>query len=481
MKKLDRYVLSQFAILLTMTFFIVLFVLVMQFIWLRADDIIGKGIPIMVMAKFFFYISLASLPVALPLAILLSSLMVFGNLGERLELIAMKTAGISLFRIMRPLIVLIASMSIGAFFYSNYVLPIAQKRMWTLVFSFKDKSLELEIPVGEFYAGIKGKNIYARGKDTKTKALTDVMIYDFANGFDNASITAADTVRISTTTDHKYIKILMLNGECFENVRSQQAGSKTIPYRRETFLSKEILFEFDTGFKEFDETFMSNTQISKNVERLTRDIDSINRIRDSLHHTYAKQLIYKHNYISQSDSTYLSSTIIENTKNIDSLFLSSSHEQMANIVGDAKLNIDGALSDIKFKAMRINEANNFYTAHNLERHIKFTLSFACIIFFFIGAPLGAIIGKGGLGLPAVVSIVLFVFYYIINTMGQKLGREGDWEVWQGAWLASSILLPLSMLLTYRAVKDSRLFEGIMYVRIYENIKKKVSKIFPTKK
>lgn len=473
-KKLDKYVLKQFLTLLVATFFICLFIIVMQFIWLRIDDMIGKGIPMDVMAKFFFYACLTSTPMALPLAILLASLMTFGNLGERLELIAMKTSGISLFRVMKPLIVFISVIVIGAFFYSNYVIPVAQKRMWTLMFSFKQKSLELEVPVGEFYSGIHGKNIYARGKDTRKKALLDVMIYDFSKGFQNASITAADTVRITTTEDKQYIQIEMVNGESFENVRRLEDNtSNNVPYRRETFSKKSLLFEFDTSFKELDENSMANQHISKNIQVLTRDIDSVTNVRDSLQTAFSQALTEQF-YRSQNPPAISQVTPVQ-AKSGKELFLTSSQKDMESITEKASSIISNRISDVRYNSMLIGEAGDFFIRHNVEWHLKFTLSFACLIFFFIGAPLGAIIGKGGLGLPTVISVVLFVIYYIINTMGQKMAREGIWEVWQGMWFSSAVLLPISLFITYRAVKDTMLLEADTYRKIFSKIKEKFSK------
>ncbi len=473
-KILDKYVLKQFLTLLVATFFVCLFIIVMQFIWLRIDDMIGKGIPMDVMAKFFFYACLTSTPMALPLAILLASLMTFGNMGERLELIAMKTSGISLFRIMRPLIIFISFIVVGAFFYSNYVIPVAQKRMWTLMFSFKQKSLELEVPIGEFYSGIQGKNIYARGKDTRKKALLDVMIYDFSKGFQNASITAADTVRISTTEDKQYIQIEMVNGESFENVRRlEENNSNNVPYRRETFSKKSLLFEFDTSFKELDENTMSNQHISKNIGVLTRDIDSINTVRDSLKVAFSKTLTEEF-YRSQNRPAISQATQVQ-AKTAQELFHTSSQKDMESITEKASSIISNKISDVRYNSMLIGEADDFFIRHNIEWHLKFTLSFACLIFFFIGAPLGAIIGKGGLGLPTVISVVLFVIYYIINTMGQKMAREGMWDVWQGMWFSSAILLPISLFITYRAVKDTMLLEADTYRKIFGKIKTWISK------
>ncbi|MDR3327474.1 MAG: LptF/LptG family permease [Prevotellaceae bacterium] len=475
MKKIDSYLFKNFIGLLAITFFIVLFIVVMQFVWLHVDDLVGKGVPLAILGRFFFYASLVSIPIALPLAILLAALMTFGNLGERLELLAMKTAGISLFRIMRSLLILISFIVIGAFFFSNNVIPLAQKKMWTLVFSFREKSPELEVPTGEFYSGVKGRNIYVRSKDAKKKALLDVMIYDFSQGFDNANVTTADTVRITSTEDKKYLVISMINGECFENLKKQAKKEDNIPYRREVFDTKQILIEFDANFKEYDESLMANQHVSKNIQKLTHDIDSVSVLRDSLKKTYADNLwqnkLFDKQHIGNIDllanelDTKENNKSAKNSYNIDTLFATSSQQTMKQIADFAVSKIQNIYSDVQYNTSVINEADYFYARHNVEWHLKFTLSFACLIFFFIGAPLGAIINKGGLGMPAVVSIALFIVYYIINTTGQKMAREHIWEVWQGMWLSSAVLLPIGIFLTYKAATDSVLFNSETYKKI----------------
>jgi lipopolysaccharide export system permease protein len=472
-KKIDKYVLKSFLVLLMAMFVIVLFIVVMQFVWLNIDDLVGKGVPLSVLGKFFFYAAITSTPIALPLAILLAALMTFGNLGERLELLAMKTAGIPLFRIMGSLIVFISFIVAGAFFFSNNVIPIAQTKMWALMFSFRNKSPELEIPVGEFYSGIKGWNIYVRDRDADKKALLDVMLYDFSKSFENASVTSADTVRISTTADRQYLVISMINGEVFENMPKQNENKDNIPYRRESFNKKEVLIEFDTNFKEMDEKIFDNQYVSKNFIRLTRDIDSINIIRDSLKSTYAQNMIEKNIFSNNPPPPNLTEKQQNKhiSKNcIDSLFLSSTQEQMRQIANAASIRLQSVVSDVSYNTVHINEADYFYIRHSMEWHRKFTLSFACLIFFFIGAPLGAIINKGGLGVPVVVSIAFFIVYYIINTMGQKMAGENIWAVWQGMWLSSAVLLPVGIFLTYQAATDSTLFNSETYKKIIDKIK-----------
>ena len=495
-KKIDSYLFKSFIWLFFATFFICLFIIVMQFIWLHVDDLIGKGLPMSVMAKFFFYACLSSTPMALPLAILLAALMTFGNLGERLELLSMKTAGISLFRIMRSLIVVISAVVIGAFFFSNDVIPVAQKRMWVLMFSFRNKSPEFDIPIGEFYSGIRAMNIYVRSKDYKTNDLRDVMIYNFTEGFDNASVTTADTMRVGVTADKQNLVIILKNGEFFENLNKMSQEKNSIPYRRETFAYKELLIDFDSNFTELSESLLENQHVSKNIQRLTKDIDSINIVRDSLKLNYGNDFLkrrvfqqaYEPTYEERRDSLAVGVSIIK--KNTDSLFLSCSQSEMQLIAQNAVSNMQNIYSDVQYNTVVINDADNFFVRHDIEWHRKFTLSFACLIFFFIGAPLGAIIGKGGLGMPAVVSVILFIIYYIIDTMGRKFATEGLWEVWQGMWLSSAVLLPIGIFLTYKAAKDAEMFNKETYTKIfnimryfandmawYETAMTKLSKIF----
>ena len=279
-KKLDIYIIKSFLAYFFMTFFICILILMMQFTWKHLAELIGKGVEWKVLAEFFWYTTLQTVPMALPLAILLAALMNFGNLGENFELIAMKSAGISLFRIMRGLIVFIAFICVGAFFFSNNVLPVAQTKLWTLIFSLRQKSPEFDIPEGEFYSGINGINLYVRHKVPEKRLLKDLMIYDFTNGFDNATVMLADSGRVQFTADNKYLKLTLLNGESFENLKQQSNNSSanSIPYRRETFSTKEMLIDFDTEFNRYDESILKDQHISKDIVQLTHTIDSVSKI-----------------------------------------------------------------------------------------------------------------------------------------------------------------------------------------------------------
>lgn len=465
-----------------MTFLICIFILLMQFLWVHVKDLVGKGIAVTVLAEFFLYAALTMVPMALPLAILLASLMTFGNLGESFELTAMKAAGISLFRIMRPLIVFIALISLGAFYFSNNVLPVSQAKLYALLFSLRQKSPELDIPVGEFYDGIEGRNIYVRSKNGKM--LEDLMIYDFSSGFNNATVTTADSGFVQLTADNKYLLLTLYTGESFENI-NQQPGKKntggSIPYRREEFKKKEMLIEFNSELMRYDESVLQDHNVSKNLDQLRYSIDSVSKIRDQKVQEQGNDLINR-NYLGrefyprqQLDTLKRTAEEI-NAYNVDSLFLSLKPVAMEKASERAIAKANEKKDQINYNKIMVNDSIVYIRRHKIELHRKFTLSFACLIFFFIGAPLGAIIRKGGLGLPAVISVLMFIVYYIIDNTGYKMAREGIWEVYQGMWLSSAILLPVGVFLTYKAANDAVLFNSDGYKRLWENLKTKVRRL-----
>ncbi|HQP80064.1 MAG TPA: LptF/LptG family permease [Paludibacteraceae bacterium] len=469
-KRIDSYLFKNFISLFFITFFICLFIVVMQFFWLHIDDLVGKGLGLGVLLELFLYASLSMIPLSLPLAILLASLMTFGNLGERFELLAMKSAGISLFRIMRSLFVFIFFICIGAFFFSNNVIPVVQMKMWTLMISVQQKSPELDIPIGEFYSGVNGLHFYVRGKDHKTKVLKDVMIYDFSNGFNNASVTTADSARIQLTADKKNLMLTLYNGESFENLKKQELGlrSKSIPYRRETFVKKEVLVDFDANFNRMDESMMQDQHISKDIVRLTNDIDSSLLVRDSLQQNFTREMVttrYYHNVYEEEFELDELTPVFP-----DSLLLAMSQSDLKLTVNNALMTVKSTKNEVQYNHIIISDVDRYVIQHSVEWHRKFTLSFACLIFFFIGAPLGAIIRKGGLGMPVVVSVALFIIYYIIDTTGQKMAREGIWDTWQGMWLSSAVLLPVGIFLTYKAATDSALFKSEAYAIFFNQVK-----------
>lgn len=481
--------LQTFLPLFLMTFGICLFIVLMQFLWRYIDDMVGKGLGIPVLAEMFFYAALFLVPMALPLAILLASLMTFGNLGERLELLAMKSAGISLIHIMRPLIITICFVSVGAFFFQNNVMPVVQVKLYTLLYSMRQKSPELEIPEGVFYKEITGFNVYVKHKDTETGLLRDLMIYDYSDGFNNARVIVADSGRLKTSADKLYLVLSLFNGESFENLRSQNktaSAQKAVPYRRETFQTKDILIEFDANFNRTDESLMQNQYMGKNLTDLQTSIDSMTLRLDSIKNQQAEHLYrlsYKQSYsakarepLSTPDSlrkagesydviAYSGDIVL----NFDSLYNAASPSEKANFLKRARNRAENIRTDNYFKAATVGDEAYKVRRHLTEWHKKFTLSFACLVFFFIGAPLGAIIRKGGLGMPVVISVILFIFYYIVDNIGFKMARDGVWAAWEGMWLSSAVLAPLGIFLTYKAANDSVIMNADTYLNALKNL------------
>ena len=446
-------------------------------------ELVGKGVGWSVLGEFFVYATFSLVPMALPLAILLASLMTFGNLGENFELTAMKAAGISLFRIMRPLILFISMICVGAFYFSNYVLPISQKKLWTLIFSLREKSPEFDIPVGEFYSGIEGFNIYIRGK--QKHILKDLMIYDFSNGFENAAVMTADSGRVQFTDDNKYLLLSLYDGESFQNLNKQRISNSanSVPYRRETFKTKVILLDFNTDFTRFDETLLQDQHVSKNFSQLTQSIDSVSKIANSRSTSQAKDIVDQHflgRELIRGNAINDSLNKSKKIQNTDSLFLTLNQESMIRVTTLAVEKAKVMKSLVEYNKMMLNEPVNYVLRHEIERHRKFTLSFACLIFFFIGAPLGAIIRKGGLGAPVVISVIMFIFYYIIDNTGYKMAREDFWPAYEGMWLSSGVLLPIGIFLTYKAVVDATLFNPEQYIKIWNLMKRKVNSILTKK-
>ena len=493
-KRLDSYMLRNFLGLFVLTLVICIFILLMQFVWLHVRDLVGKGVELRVLAEFFVYAVASVVPLALPLAVLLSSLMTFGNLGELVELTAMKAAGVSLFRIMRPLIVAVMMICVGAFYFSNSILPVSQVKLWTLIFSLRQKSPELDIPEGEFYDGIKGYHIYVRHKNPRRGMMYEMMIYDYSKGFRDAKVMLADSGKIMTSDDKHYLMLHLYSGESFENLdRKQQRATgttKNIPYRRETFAEKQILIDFDSDLNRFDESLLADQHVSKDTRQLLQSIDSVRALSLEKGGEQSQQMV-ESRYLGRER---LTTSVMEDKQKLhernvakaeeegidwrkqydpDSLFASLTNVQKEKVLVTAIERARAQSDQIDYNAIVLDDYQRYIRRHEVELHRKFTLAFACLIFFFIGAPLGAIIRKGGLGTPVIISVVMFIFYYIIDNTGYKMAREALWPAWAGMWLSSFVLLPIGIFLTYKAATDSALFNPEAWAKMLEPIKKKL--------
>ncbi len=467
-KKLDIFVLRSFLLLFVATFFICLFIFMMQFLWKYVDELVGKGLEMSVLGEFFFYSAVSLVPTSLPLAILLASLITFGNFGERYELLAMKAAGISLLNIMRPLIIFVTFLCCVSFFFQNVIGPQAQVKLWTLLISMRQKSPELDIPEGVFYDEIDGYNLYVKKKNRKTGILYDVTIYNVSQGFENADIIVADSGRLEMTADKQHLYLRLYDGEMFSNLSQQQGGmnAQNAPYRRETFREKHSIIEFDSEFNMVDASVMGNQSNSKNMKMLQADIDSMSHITDSIgrkYYTDAATSSYRPvANLTQEDTVRIREARL-GEYDVDSLFLASTLAQKQKFMTSATSRAESLKNDWNFKSFTIKQNDQSIRRHQTEWHNKITLSLACLIFFFIGAPLGAIIRKGGLGMPVVISVLIFIIYYIINNTGYKMARDGKWIVWMGMWTSTAVLAPLGAFLTYKSNKDSVVFNADVYL------------------
>ena len=468
-KKLDIFVLKSFLMLFAGTFFICLFIFMMQFLWKYVDEMVGKGLEISVLAQFFFYSGLTLIPVSLPLAILLAALMTFGNFGERFELLSMKAAGIPLLRIIRPLIIFCAMLGCISFYFQNVIAPKAQLKLLTLLVSMKQTSPELDIPEGVFYSDIEGYNIYVKHKDRETGIMKDLLIYDLSDGFENAHIIWASEGKMEMTEDKKHLYLHLYRGEQFENLKSQSIDSKNVPYRRETFREKHLMIEFDGGFDMVDGSYLSDRSDSKDMAAIDHSIDSLNFRADSIGRSMYKQIkvqTYKTITVSKKDSIRIASNELPSLINTDSLLATYSLAQKSEIVNNSSQTVSRLSMEWEQKGKQMKDTDKKIRSHQADWHKKFTLSISCLIFFFIGAPLGAIIRKGGLGLPVVISVIIFVLYYIIDSGSTRVAKSGEMNMILGVWMSTLVLAPIGAFFTYKSNKDSIVFNLEVYTNFF---------------
>lgn len=471
LKKLDIFVLKSFMLLFAGTFFICLFIFMMQFLWKYVDELVGKGLELDILAQFFFLSALTLIPLSLPLAILLAALMTFGNFGERYELLSMKAAGIPLLRIMRPIAVMCLILGLTSFYFQNVIGPKAQKQLWTLLVSMKQKSPEVDIPEKVFYSDIEGYNIYVNKKDRETGILKDVLIYNFSDGFENARIIWAEEGKLELTADKKHLYLHLYNGELFENLKSQNIDSKNVPYRRETFIEKHSLIDFDAEFNMVDGSFLNRRSDIKNMNELTATIDSLTTYTDSVGRAMYNEIMastYKDNDLSKSDSIKIKEQNLTYI-NTDSIFRSLSSDEKLKILSSTERRMSSISSDWSMKSFVTQDNDKSIRSHTSDWHKKITLSFACVFFFFIGAPLGAIIRKGGLGMPVVISVLMFILYYIIDSGATRVAKSGEMNIILGTWMSSLVLAPLGAFLTYKSNKDSVVFNIDVYKAFFRKI------------
>ena len=493
LKKLDLYTLRNFLVLFCGTFVICLFLVMMQFLWKYVDDLVGKGLSMDVLAKFFFYAGETLVSLALPLAILLASLISFGNMGERLELLAIKAAGISLWRMMRPLIFLMIILTAISFHFQDVIAPKAQNRLMSLLYSIRQKSPELDIPEGVFYDGVQGMNLFVKHKDMDTGMLYGVVIYNMRDGVNNAHIILADSGRMETSADKQCLLLHLWSGEQFENLRTNALATNNVPYRRETFVRKLFLIDFDQNFEMQDADFSTSAR-TKDIDQLQAGVDSLAYVIDSTALMFYQDMQNsvlrlpaqarkqqsegketqeeadngkksKRKSASSRSKKQTAVTIIlpdSASVDLDSTYARLPLDKQLAVKQKAAQKLNTAVSDLEFRVRVMKEYRKDLRSHEIQIWQKVTLSLACLVFFFIGAPLGAIIRKGGLGLPVVVAVLIFIFYYIVNSFGENLAQAGTIPVWLGLWFSTAVLTPIGAFLTVKSNNDSVVFSMDSY-------------------
>ncbi len=478
MKKLYKYILSSFIGTFIFTFFIAVFILLMQFLWTYLDDLVGKGLGFDVLGKLMFYTSITFVPMAMPLAMLLSSLMCFGNLGEYYELVAMKASGISVWKIMRPLFVFAIVMSFTAFIFSNNVLPVATLKSKTLLRDVRKQKMSFDIPEGMFYKGIDGYTIRAGKKGADGSTLYEVLIYDHTEYKGNTKVTSADSATIALAPSQKEIVFTLYNGYNYNEVIDDKEYRAKRPFEKMKFDKQYVSFDIsDFDLTQSDGNSLKGHQSMLNISQLIVAIDSLEINREERHESFKNSFKHRLQHLSSKD------VVNKNTKNkkvdIDTLTVfqwplidNFSKKEQASIVNMAITATKNHIDNIELNINDFKRQETNLRKHQQVLHEKFSLSIACLLFFFIGAPLGAIIRKGGLGLPIVISVVFFVIYYIITITSQRIAIAGDIPVFLGVWLSSIIILPIGIFLTIKATTDSALLDGESWKKTFKKIFRK---------
>jgi len=460
-KVLDRLVLKSYLTPFIPTFVVMVFFFLMQTVWKYIDDLAGRGIEWYYIIELLFYWSAVIIPIALPIAILLSSLTTFGNFGERYELAAMKSAGISLFRIMRPLIILMVFISGGAFLVANYVIPVAKLKSDNLIMNISRKKPAFNIRQGVFYAGLEGYSIkVGRKYGEEENLLENVLIYDHTEGRGNSKVTLAKRGVMEVTADERYMMLTLYDGYTYEEINAQKREERERrPFVKASFDEAVVRFDlmqFKTG--DLREGNARNF-LMMNVRQLMESADSLDRSladnKDNFATNFATRYYFEQVKLDSAKPEVLS----------DDVMGYFNHVMKERAVQNA---LRMARSNIEYLTTKENEYDWYLknrARHYVEWHKKFALSLACFVLFFIGAPLGAIIRKGGIGMPVVFSFIVFIIFHILNTIFEKLSRELVWEPWAGVWFGTLVLAPFGIALTISAAHDSSILSSEFWGKI----------------
>lgn len=482
MKKIHKLVLKAYVGPLLAIFCIVLFVLMLNFVWRYIDELTGKGLDVNTIIELFVCGTINMVPLGLPLAMLLSAIMTMGNLGENFELLAMKSAGMSLLRILKPMLVVVAMIAVGSFFISNNLVPYANKRMYDILFDIREQRQELKFQDGMFFNGLPDMSIRVGHQNDNTGLLTDVIIYDTRSNSGDMTTTLADSGYIRMSDDKAYLYVTLFNGRTYEHTRSSQW------YDRNTM--REHVFSRQDGTFPIEKVAMPEGDMSREFsESQTRNMVELEELMDSLQITIdratmdtyqpllKRQLFVRDTTIVPNDSIRIDRSQYHAFNFYDSIPNMSMRDKAA-VYETAARTARSAQGSYSFDEQSSKVALTQYYRAESEWHRKLTLPISIIVFFMIGAPLGAIIRKGGLGTPIVISVFFFVIYYVISLSGEKMTKEGTWDAIYGMWLPVFVLTPVAIYLTYKATNDTSLLDMDWYDVRIRKIRRYVSKRLP---
>lgn len=483
LKKLDILIIRSFIGPFIVTFFVTLFVLVMQFFWVYMDELIGKGLGLWMIVQMLVLMSATLVPLALPLGILLSAIMTFGNMGENSELVAIKSAGISLNRFMRPLLIFIMFISGLAFLFSNHVIPIANLKALSLLYDLRNSTPTLNIRAGQFNNDIQGFSIRIGEKDKDGKTIRDIIIYDKTQGFSNTKLILAKEGVMIPTPDKQNLIFRLYDGWRYEEGGRQEGSKGSRSQTRMHFGQWDKVFDLSSfGVNRTNEELFKGAYQMMNLNQLHVTIDSMESQRSRAAEQVNNFLSPYITFISQGeegkDVRNRLQQVATAPRTYDSAFFEHVRaDKRAKLVQLASGNCRNMNDLVRIAANdRKIQTENLYK-YKIEWHRKFTLSFACVLLFLVGAPLGAIIRKGGMGMPMVIAIIFFLVWYIISITGEKLSRSGALPAWEGMWISTVMLLPLALLLVRQARNDSRIFSKEWYVRVWRRFRS----IYPIRK